>query len=58
MLIIHLAATDSELFQMSVQASSLSPYLFFKALLASFIISLFATAVADYANHTSCSQRR
>ena len=52
MLIIHLAVPDIELFQLSVQASSLSPDLFVKASLASFIIALFSTTVADYANHT------
>ena len=55
MLIIHLAATDIELFQLSVQASCLSSDLFVKASLASLIIALFSTTVADYANHTSCS---
>ena len=58
MLIIHLAATDIELFQLSVQASCLSPDLFIKASLASFIIGMFSTTVADYANHTFCSLRR
>ena len=58
MLIIHLAATDVELFQLSVQASCLSPDLFVKASLASFTIALFSTIVVDYANHKSCSQRR
>ena len=57
MLIIHLAATEVELFQLSVQASCLSPDLFVKASLASFIIALFSTTVVDYANHTSYSQR-
>ena len=56
-LIIHLAATDVELFQLSVQASCMSPDLFAKASLASLIIALFSTTVADYANHTSCSHR-
>ena len=56
-LIIYLAATDIELFQMSVQASCLSRDLFVKASLANFIIALFSTTVADYANHTSCSHR-
>ena len=57
MLIIHLAATDVELFQLSVQASCLSPDLFVKASLASFIIALFSPTVTDYANHISCSHR-
>ena len=57
MLIINLAAKDIELFQLSVQAPCLSPDLFVKASLASFIIALFSTTVADYANHTSCSHR-
>ena len=57
MLIIHLAKTDIELFQLFVQASCLSPDLFIKASLASFIIALFSTTVADYANHTSCNLR-
>ena len=57
MLIIHLAATDIELFQLSVQASCLSPDLFVKASLASFIIALFSTTVEEYANHTSCRHR-
>ena len=57
MLITHLAATDVELFQLSVQASCMSPDLFFKASLASFIIALFSTTVTDYANHTSFSHR-
>ena len=57
MLIIHLAATDVELFQLSFQASCLSPDLFVKESLASFIIALFSTTVADYANHTSCNHR-
>ena len=58
MLMIHLAATDIELFQLSVQASCLSPDLFVKASLTSFFIVLFSTTVADYANHTSYSQIR
>ena len=58
MLIIHLAATDVELFELSAQSSCLSPDLFDKASLASFIIALFSTTVADYANQTSCSHRR
>ena len=41
MLIIHLAATYIELFQLIFQASCLSPDLFVKASLASFIIALF-----------------
>ena len=53
MVIIHLAATDVELFQLSVQASCLNPDLFVKASLASLIIALFSTKVADHANHTS-----
>ena len=57
MLIIHLAATDVELFQLFVQASCLSPDLFVKESLASFIIALFSTTVVDYANHTSCKNR-
>ena len=57
MLIIHLAAIDVELFQLSVQASYLIPDIFVKESLASFIIALFSTTVADYANHTSCSHR-
>ena len=57
MLIIHLATIDIELFQLFVQASCLSPNLFVKASSASFIITLFSTTVADYANHTSCSHR-
>ena len=57
MLIIHLADTDVELFQVSVQASCMSPDLFVKASLASFIIALFSTTVVDYANHTSCGHR-
>ena len=57
MLIIHLAATDVELFQLIVQASCLSPDLFVKASLASFVIALFSTTVEDYANDTSCSHR-
>ena len=55
MLMLHLAATDIELFQLSAQASCMSPDLFVKASLASFIIALFSTTVVDYANHTSCS---
>ena len=58
MLIIHLAATDVELFQLIVQASCLSHDLFVKASLVSFTIVLFSTTVVDYANHTSCSYRR
>ena len=58
MLIIHLAATDIELLQLSVQASCLSPDLFVKVLLASFNIAFFSITEADYANYTSCSHRR
>ena len=58
MLIVHLAATDVELFQLSVQASCLRPDLFVKASLASFTIALFSTTVADCANHTSYSHKR
>ena len=58
MLIIHLAVTDVELFQLSVQASCLSPDLFVKASLASYNIALFSTTVGDYSNHTFCSHRR
>ena len=58
MLIIHLAATDVELFQLNVQASCLTSDLFVKVSLASFIIALFSTIVEDHANHTSCNQRR
>ena len=57
MLIIHLAAIDVELFQLSVQASYLIPDLFVKASQASFIIAFISKTVADYANHTSCSPR-
>ena len=57
MLTIHLAAIEVELFQLSVQASRLSPDLFDKESLASFIIALFSTTVEDYANHTFCSHR-
>ena len=43
MLIIYLAATDVELFQLTVQASCLGPHLFVKASLANFIIALLST---------------